>query len=107
MTAFHKSTMTYEAAEPGAKDILARKAMEDSNKRFLAGLNGGPVPQNLVWRRQDVTRTLTFTPEHSDVRRVTRIQALDRQADQQRVSRDPCPLCNVRSDLGCTCRRRA
>lgn len=59
-----------------------------------------PPPVN--WVRQEGALN-----RQEQVYRVGLIEARERRADQLRVSRDPCPMCAVRADIGCSHRRAA
>jgi hypothetical protein len=68
-----------------------------------AALRWFEVVAGPAWQRGPVTAGSRAEME----RHVARIQERDRKADSLRVSRDPCPLCAVRGDIGCKHRRAA
>lgn len=93
-----------------ATDKAYLNAMERANDLFLSALRGeAKKGQPTNW--SGVT-TSTWTPQASPRRAWAEYRADEHIAerarvDALRVSRDPCPLCAVRADVGCRHRRVA
>lgn len=106
------------AADEAHRDMMAR----GSNwllRQIESARTGKPAflprkatpPETLVWNRVPITGS-TWTPdERKDRSKIERRLAYHAQkealAERLYVSRDPCPLCAVRADVGCRHRRAA
>jgi hypothetical protein len=103
-------------------DRLHETNMQDASRALLTAMRKArfftehkpDTEADLVWRAGTPQNQWAKTGgEYADWRdeRSHRVLAAlaekDRIAEQRRVSRDPCPLCAVRADIGCRHRRAA
>ncbi len=86
------------ADEAFYEDRIAKAAIVNGSNALSAALHSGFGPNKLVWREfSGAARAAT----HRYPEAVTRAEERDAQADKLRVSRDPCPKCGTRGDVGC------
>ena len=91
-------------------DAIHERRMEEGSRALLHALRAaGPQRGKLVWHDKHRpenwrTRQDSLTTRYGE-RIMARLIARDKRADELRTYRDPCPLCNVRGDIGCGCRR--
>lgn len=80
------------------EDRLMNSAIVDGSKALAAALQTGAGPDKLVWREFSGAAKAT---SHRYPEAVTRAEERDARAERLRVSRDPCPRCGTRGDVGC------
>lgn len=78
---------------------------------LLEALVTGQGPDHFPWREQVGAANWTANRDSQNTsfmaQRINLIQEREAFADRLRVSRDPCPVCGVRTDIGCKHRRVA
>lgn len=85
-------------------DARYRADMELSSATMLSVLHGEMrAPPGLLWQLSSGGKgdRHLYTPQ------LARLAERDRMAETQRTFRDPCPMCAVRADVGCSHRRAA
>lgn len=93
-------------------DVIFLEAMERADEAFLRALRGYPVEG---YRPRSIYTPLNIPPSQAEasVRRrqeaasLAALKAERDRVERLRVTRDPCPLCAVRGDIGCKHRRAA
>lgn len=79
----------------------------NGSKDLLEALKTGQGPDRFPWREPQGAAKGRPDSQNTEymAHRVTLIQAREAMTDRLRVSRDPCPVCAIRADIGCQHRR--
>lgn len=101
-----KSSTAYVELDAFEEDRISRAAMVEGSRRMLKALQSGKGPHAFLWRMPSTGGTWQPTDATFNRRyRVDLIREREARADRLRVSRDPCPVCATRADIGCEHRR--
>lgn len=103
MSGFHKSTTAYLELDACESDKQMRADFVNGSKLLLDALRTGHGPARFAWQHRG--NKATWQPTGSAAQRIDKIHERDEMAERLRVSRDPCPVCNTRGDIGCEHRR--
>lgn len=88
------------ALEAFEEDRLARTSMIAGTTALKDALESGYGPNTLIWREfGGGAKGLGGAHRYPEVQ--ARMEARNELADKLRVSRDPCPKCGTRRDVGC------
>lgn len=79
--------------------------MKKANTAFLRALHTGQGSTDLRWEAPRKTHNTGPLTRETEV--AARMREKHDFVNTLRVSRDPCPMCNVRGDIGCKHRRAA
>lgn len=95
--------------KPGeGRDIEHEEAMQRGCQMLLDAITKGiPAPSSLTWRAPQQAFKRDDTLIETASARVDLIREREHFTDSLRVSRDACPYCGIRGDIGCKHRRVA
>lgn len=103
-----KSSTAFTPMEAFEADRLMYQGFIEGSRQLLKAIKTGHGPKGFIWGKGDGGANWKRTPAAERFYyRVDAIREAEARADKLRVSRDPCPVCATRMDIGCEHRRVA
>lgn len=104
----HNHRTVHKPMEAFEADKLMHDNLINGSRALLDALRSGEGPRRFLWSSAGSKGTWKPTGAAAKMERsVNLIRQREAFADSLRVSRDPCPVCATRADIGCKHKRIA